>query len=282
MIIVLILMLSILIKIKQEIKKLRMKKILLIIITILNIFFQIKNLILIFIFIFMTISFSIFNKLNLNSQNYNDNNIQYYIDFYDYANKQKKAKYLEQLSILLISLYFFKYSQFFPNVNTFFKCFNKASFEFFLILITIFCLLIGFSVITFFVYGSYIKEFSTYSYSFLTNLKLIFFIEDTNTLIKLNEHFKMFTIIILLFYIFMLRFFFINLFYPTFTEYLRIEREQNKFLHGKSLTFKKKLEQFICGFCNIFGKKKIIFEEPSIDKTQQSSEIKIEDILNKE
>ena len=92
----------------------------------------------------------------------------------------------------------------------------------------------------------------------------------------------MFTIIILLFYIFMLRFFFINLFYPTFTEYLRIEREQNKFLHGKSLTFKKKLEQFICGFCNIFGKKKIIFEEPSIDKTQQSSEIKIEDILNKE
>ena len=282
MIIVLILMLSILIKIKQEIKKLRMKKILLIIITILNIFFQIKNLILILIFIFMTISFSIFNKLNLNSQNYNDNNIQYYIDFYDYANKQKKAKYLEQLSILLISLYLFKYSQFFPNVNTFFKCFIKASFEFFLILITIFCLLIGFSVITFFVYGSYIKEFSTYSYSFLTNLKLIFFIEDTNTLIKLNEHFKMFTIIILLFYIFMLRFFFINLFYPTFTEYLRIEREQNKFLHGKSLTFKKKLEQFICGFCNIFGKKKIIFEEPSIDKTQQSSEIKIEDILNKE
>ena len=92
MIIVLILMLSILIKIKQEIKKLRMKKILLIIITILNIFFQIKNLILILIFIFMTISFSIFNKLNLNSQNYNDNNIQYYIDFYDYANKQKKAK----------------------------------------------------------------------------------------------------------------------------------------------------------------------------------------------
>ena len=281
-IIVLILMLSILIKIKREIKILHIKKILLIIITILNVLFQIKNIILFLTFIFMTISFSIYNKLNLNSQKYNDNNIQYYIDFYNYANQQKKAKYLEQISILLITLYLFKYSQLYPNINTLFKCFIKSSFEFFLLLITILCLILGFSTTTYYVYGSYIKEYSTYSLSLLTNLKLIFFIEDTNTLIKLNEHYKMFTIIMLLFYIFILRFFFLNLFYPTFTEYLRIEREQNKYLHGKSLTFKKKLEQFICGFFNIFGKKKIIFEDPSIDKTQQSSEIKIEDILNKE
>ena len=281
-IIVLILMLSILIKIKREIKILHIKKILLIIITILNVLFQIKNIILFLTFIFMTISFSIYNKLNLNSQKYNDNNIQYYIDFYNYANQQKKAKYLEQISILLITLYLFKYSQLYPNINTLFKCFIKSSFEFFLLLITILCLILGFSTTTYYVYGSYIKEYSTYSLSLLTNLKLIFFIEDTNTLIKLNEHYKMFTIIMLLFYIFILRFFFLNLFYPTFTEYLRIEREQNKYLHGKSFTFKKKLVQFICGFFNIFGKKKIIFEDPSIDKTQQSSEIKIEDILNKE
>ena len=281
-IIVLILMLSILIKIKREIKILHIKKILLIIITILNVLFQIKNIILFLTFIFMTISFSIYNKLNLNSQKYNDNNIQYYIDFYNYANQQKKAKYLEQISILLTTLYLFKYSQLYPNINTLFKCFIKSSFEFFLLLITILCLILGFSTTTYYVYGSYIKEYSTYSLSLLTNLKLIFFIEDTNTLIKLNEHYKMFTIIMLLFYIFILRFFFLNLFYPTFTEYLRIEREQNKYLHGKSFTFKKKLVQFICGFFNIFGKKKIIFEDPSIDKTQQSSEIKIEDILNKE
>ncbi len=281
-IIVLILMLYILIKIKREIKILHIKKILLIIITILNVLFQIKNIILFLTFIFMTISFSIYNKLNLNSQKYNDNNIQYYIDFYNYANQQKKAKYLEQISILLITLYLFKYSQLYPNINTLFKCFIKSSFEFFLLLITILCLILGFSTTTYYVYGSYIKEYSTYSLSLLTNLKLIFFIEDTNTLIKLNEHYKMFTIIMLLFYIFILRFFFLNLFYPTFTEYLRIEREQNKYLHGKSLTFKKKLEQFICGFFNIFDKKKIIFEDPSIDKTQQSNEIKIEDILNKE
>ena len=281
-VIVLLLMSTILIKINQKIKELRIKKLFIIIIIIINVLFRIKNLILIFTFIFMNISFSINNKYHLNTQKYNDNNEQYYIDFYDYAKKQKIAKYLEQISFLLISLYLFKYSQLFPIVNTIFKCFIKSSFEFFLLLITILCLILGFSITTYYVYGSHIKEYSTYSLSIITNLKLICFIEDTNILIKLNEHFKLFTIIILLFYIIILRFFFLNLFYPTFTEYLRIEREQNKFLHGKSLTFKKKLEQFICGFFNIFGKKKTIFDGTSIDKTQQSSEIQIGDILNKE
>ena len=279
-IILIILFSNILIKIFQKIKKKETKKISIIILIIYNVLFRMKNLLLIFAFSFLVYSVSIFNKYKVDYQKYN--NSPYFIDFYHYANLQKKGRSFELISLFLISLYSLKYSEFFSGITIIIICFKKCVFEYLLLSITIFCLLCGMTITTYYVYGSYIKEFSTYSYSVITNLKIIFFIEDTNTLLQLNNHFQTFTIMLLLFYIVILRFFFLNLFYPIFTEYLRFEIEQNKYLNGNRLSFKKKFELFFCGCFNIFGKKKKLFNDTIIDRTQQSSIIKIEDISIKE
>ena len=274
-----VLLLNIIIKIFRKLKENYYNSILSKIMIILNIIFQIKHLLLIFSFSFLVCSYNIFKKYNINSQDYNDN--PYYIDFYHYAIKQKEGRYLEQISFLFITIFFLKYSQFIPVIFTLVECFKKSAFEFILLGITIICLILGMTTTTYFVYGSYIDEYSTFKYSFITNLKIICFIEDTDTIIKLNNYFQTFTIILLLFYIIVLRFFFLNLFSPIITEYLRVEREQNKFIKGEknALTLKEKIGQFFCGCYNIVGKKKELFQQNEEENKKTEDEIELDDLI---
>ena len=274
-----VLLLNIVIKIFQKFKKNTVNSILPKLIIIINVIFQIKHLLLIFAFSFLVKAFDTFKKYNIDSQNYNDN--PYYIDFYDYAIKQKEGRYFDQIHLGLITIYFLKYSQLIPVIYTIIECFKKSAFEFILLGITIICLLLGMSTTTYFVYGSYIEEYSTYKLSFITNLKIICFIEDTDTIIKLNDYFQSFTIILLLFYIIVLRFVFLNLFFPVFTEYLRIEREQNKFIKGEknAFTIKDKIGQFFCGCYNIVGKKKELFKQNEEENKKTEDEIELDDLI---
>ncbi len=274
------LLLTIFIKIFQKLKLRSKDSILSKLFIIIVVILQIKHLLLIFAFSFLVKAFDTFKKYNINSQSYNNN--PYYIDFYNYAIRQKEARYFDQIHLGLISLYFLKYSQLIPIIYTIIECFNKAAFEFILLGITIICLLLGMSTTTYFVYGSYIKEYSTFSYSVITNLKIICFIEDTDTIIKLNDYFQSFTIILLLFYIIVLRFIFLNLFFPIFTEYLRVEREQNKFVKGEknAFTIKQKFGQFFCGCFRIVGKKKELFEQSDDENKKTEDEFELDDLIN--
>ena len=225
-----ILLLIIVAKIHQKFKDKKNKNILSQIIIVVNVIFQIKNLCLIFSFCFLTKAYSIFAQYNLNSKKYNDN--PYFIDFLDYAKKQNEGRYYDQLALFMIGIYLLKYSQLFPIIYTILECFKKTTIEFLLLVLSIFCLILGMTTTTYFVYGSYIKEYSTFVNAFVTNLKIICFIEDTNTLFQLNEYFHSFTIILIIFYILILRFFFFTLFYPIFTEYLRCEIDTDDFLNS--------------------------------------------------
>ncbi len=120
-IILIILFSNIVIKIFQKIKKKEAKKISNIILIIYNVLFRMKNLLLIFAFSFLVYSVSIFNKYKVDYQKYY--NSPYFIDFYNYANLQKKGRYFELISLFLISLYSFKYFEFFSVITIIMICF---------------------------------------------------------------------------------------------------------------------------------------------------------------
>ena len=272
-----ILLLIIVAKIHQKFKDKKNKNILSQIIIVVNVIFQIKNLCLIFSFCFLTKAYSIFAQYNLNSKKYNDN--PYFIDFLDYAKKQNEGRYYDQLALFMIGMYLLKYSQLFPIIFTILVCFKKTIIEFLLLVFSIFCLILGMTTTTYFVYGSYIKEYSTFVKAFVTNLKIICFIEDTNTLIQLNEYFHSFTIILIVFYILILRFFFFTLFYPIFTEYLRCEIDQLKYITKKEEQYSIK-EKFNKFFCNFMGKRTKMLEDYINNYNKNGDEIETDDFLN--
>ena len=139
-------------------------------------------------------------------------------------------------------------------------------------------LMLGMSTTTHFVYGGYIKEYSTFYYSFISNIKILLFIEDTGLITKLNEHFKAFSICLLIFYILTIRFFFMNLFYPIMIEYLRIEEDKlnaAKLNNAKKLTIKEKLKIFLCSM-----RKKKNNQVKNINK--ENDQFKVDELLGRQ
>lgn len=279
-VITLILLLTMAIHIFQKYFSLKIKSFNKLITIIVNTILQIKNLLLIFSTAFLIKAFVNFKQYNIDTQEYyeNDKNSfkpEKYIDFYGYACNQRTARYFDQISFYLIFFYVLKYFQFFSRINILITSFKKCAFEFFLLCSIMTLLMLGMSVATHFVYGGYIKEYSTYYSSMITNIKILLFIEDTSLVSQLNEHFRSFSICLLLFYILVIRFFFLNLFYPIMIEYLRIEEGKlnaASIRNAPKLTFKEKLLTFICSVCYLRKGKEPELQKKASDEKELNAE----------
>lgn len=199
------------------------KKLITIIITTL---FQMKNILLIISTSFLIQAIAYFNSKQFDTQKLGDETKEF-VDLYAYADNQRKARYFDQIAFYLFCIYALKYLQYFSSVNMFLKSFKKSAFEFTVICVIILLFILGMSISTHYVYGSYIKEYSTFYYSVISNIKILLFVEDTMLITRLNEYFKEFSICLLIFYILFVRFLFLNLFHPVLIEYLRIETDRD-------------------------------------------------------
>lgn len=153
---------------------------------------------------------------------------QYFVDLYGLAGDQKESRGLELLSTYLICLYSLKYFQFIESIQPIFEVLKKSSFEYLSLLVTICVVFLGLSILTNFVFGSYIYEYKTFAESVLMNIKIFIFIENTAVTAEFLKFYRVFSIIILIIFIFLIRYFFLNLFYPIFIEYYRIEIDKQK------------------------------------------------------
>jgi hypothetical protein len=182
---------------------------------------QMKNLLLVFSVGFLLSAYSNFSGKYINTESFY--NQRYFFDFYDFAYLQKEARSLDQLSMYLVTIYSFKYLQFFSSVQILFIAFKKTAFEYFSLLATICVLFMGLSILTNFVFGSYIYEYKNFIDSVTMNIKIFIFIENTSITGLFLSYYRVFSIIVLIIFIFLIRFFLLNLFYPIFIEYYRVE-----------------------------------------------------------
>jgi len=146
-----------------------------------------------------------------------------YFDFYTFAQNQKTARNAEIISLLLISLYSLKFFQLFESVNVIFVAFKKGYFEYFILASIIATIFLGLSFLTNFIYGEYIFEFRSFESSILMNIKIFILNESTNITQSFLLYFRSFSIAVMIAFVFLLRYFFLNLFAPIFLEYFRVE-----------------------------------------------------------
>jgi len=146
-----------------------------------------------------------------------------YIDFYTFALNQKYCRTLDLISFYLIGLYFTKYLQFIHRVQILMRAFKRSAFEYLALVVSITVIFIGLSILTNFVFGSYIYEYRNFLDSLIMNLKIFIFVENTSITEKFMEYYRIFSIIILILFIFLIKYFFLNLFLPVFVEYYRNE-----------------------------------------------------------
>lgn len=213
--------------------------------------FQIKNILLISSFGFYVSSFNYYN--NLKSKE--DIDFKQYNDFYFLSDNQKNYFRYDVLSFLLIGIYSLKYFQIIGYIQIIFNTIKKAAFEYIVLFFLIAILFVGMSLITFFVYCSNIIEYKSFLDSLITNIKIFIFEEDTVLTYEYLKYNRAFSIIILLIFIFFIRFFLLNLFYSIFIEYFRIEiekldysRELVQIDEAPIYTFKQKLIMFFWPF----------------------------------
>lgn len=223
-----------------------------IIMALLNTFFHLKSIVIIIANAFIIRGFVIFCQKNLNTQKHQNevsNGSASFIDFYQFSLNQKYARYYDVLSLFLIFLFSLKYFQFFERMHIIMKSFKKCFFEFLIISIVLLLLLIALSLSTTYIYGSSIKEFSTFRESLIVNIQIVLFLEKTNILVKASEFHKSFLTVLLLFAIIVIRLFFLNLFYPILVEYLRVSLERFENTNEKLLlTSQTKVSRFV-HFC---------------------------------
>lgn len=186
---------------------------------------QIKNVILI-VALGLFVSAFVFYHSAITTQEMID--AKYY-DFYYYAQNQRYFYRYDVLSFFLIGIYFLKYFQLISSVNYIFISLKKTAFEYIALICTVAVLFVGLSILTAFVYGSYIYEYRSFETSITTNIKIFIFQEDTFITIEFLKYFRAFSIIVLIIFIFLIRFFLLNLFYPILLEYYRLEYDKVEF-----------------------------------------------------
>lgn len=277
-IITLILLLTIILNIFLKYRREKSKSAKNLIVLIINSILKIKSLLLIFSTAFISTAFAIFIKHNLDS---NDHNTQTdtYIDFLGYAMDQKRGRYFDQLAFFIIFLYTLKYLQFFERINVLITVFKKAAFEILLLTITVIFLILGLSFTSYFVYGSYIKDYSTFNDSIITNIKVILFLENTNIISELDQKFRGFSILLLIVFILILRFFVLNLFYPVIIEYLRIETDKISLSRNLGLEGVSFCDKFRLIVYSIFSFNKEEKEIPLKKKKVDEKDINVEEFL---
>lgn len=192
-------------------------------------FFSPKNLL-----IYLAYSIYLFSFINYTSQYYpanliynNDKNIGY-VDLYNFAIEQKLSRSMEIFSIYLYGIYSMKYLQYIEKIRTLFRAFKKSSLEFFFILCMITIFLIGLSILTNFVYGSNIYEYRNFAESLIMNIKIFIFVENSTITTYFMNYFRLYSIIILILFVFLIKYFSLNLFMPILVEYYRGEFENTE------------------------------------------------------
>lgn len=189
--------------------------------------FQLKNVLIIFSLAFIVTAYATYTSGSIDSYAFYTS--RYYVDFYALASRQRDVRGLELLSTYLMCLYSLKYAQFVDALQITFTAFKKSSFEYISLLATICVLFLGLSILTNFVFGSYIFEYKSFVESVSMNIKLFIFIEDTVVTAQFLQYYRIFSIIVLIIFIFLIRYYFLNLFYPIFIEYYRIEVDSREF-----------------------------------------------------
>lgn len=174
-------------------------------------------------FSFYIASFS----FSLSTLTFEEIQASYNYDFYYYAYNQTLFYRYDILSFILVSIYSLKYFQFISSINLIFNSLKKSAFEFISLLVTVLVLFIGLSILTSYVYGPYIYEYRDFINSMTTNIKIFVLMEDTHITMELLKYFRGFSIIILIIFIFIIRYFLLNLFYPVLIENYRLEYDNN-------------------------------------------------------
>lgn len=190
--------------------------------------FKIKYLLIIFAFSFNAAAFAYFNIFKFDSIKYATDPVD--IDFYAYSQSQKDARNYDLISLYLIFIFLLKYLQFVPYIDDFYKSFKKAAFELFFLFFIMLIMLLSLSYLTFYVYGPYLKEYSTFYYSLINNIKILFFIENSTLRNLTIGYYQDYAIVVYFIYIFIMRFFLFLLIYPIIIEYLRIHLDNKQSL----------------------------------------------------
>lgn len=189
--------------------------------------FSPKNIILLLGFCFYLIAYQNYKSNSLNTQEVFKDTITYR-DLYQFAKNQKFCRTLDLLSLYFFGLYSIKYLQYISRVQILLRAFKKSAFEYFAILASIAVIFLGLSILTNFVFGSYIYEYKNFLDSLIMNLKVFIFVENSTITGKFMEYYRLFSIIVLILFVFLIKYFSLNLFLPVLVEYYRNEYENEE------------------------------------------------------
>lgn len=149
-----------------------------------------------------------------------------YYDFYDYAKTQNLLFRLDLLSFYLICLYFIKYFQLLPAMQTVINSMKKAALEFIMVILSLVVVLFGMTFITYFTYSNYLQEHKTFIKSMVTNVKMFLFNESVYLAYDMLNLYRGFSVFIILFFLFFLRFFLFNHFQPILIDYFKLDYDR--------------------------------------------------------
>ena len=193
-----------------------------ILLVIVSVMFQLKNLLYLASLILYLVSFNYFNgekytKEDLFSPDF---------DHYNLAIKKRDMFVYDCISFLFMIVYILKYYQLIDSIGDLIRTVKRAGFEYLVQIVIIIILFLGLSILTSFVYGSYMFEFRNFEQSILTNIKLFILVEDTNVILRFITDNRGFTIIVLIIFVMILKFVLLNMFFGIFIEYYRLTYER--------------------------------------------------------
>ncbi len=189
--------------------------------------FSPKNIILLIGLAFYVMAYLNYTSFSLKTQQVYKETVTYK-DLYQFAKNQKLAMTLDLLSLYFFGLYSIKYLQYLKTVQLLLRAFKKSAFEYFAIIVTIALIFLGLSILTNFVFGSYIYEYKNFLDSLIMNLKVFIFVENSTITGKFFEYYRQFSIIVLILFVFLIKYFSLNLFLPVLVEYYRNELDNDE------------------------------------------------------
>jgi hypothetical protein len=194
--------------------------------------FQIKNIILIVALSFFLVAY-VFYKNSPTTQEMID---APYYDYYSYAIKLRTTYKFDLLSFFLVSIYALKYFQLFSSLSYLFKGFKKSTFDYLMLFFTTSVNFLGMSLLTTFVFGSFIFEYRNFERSIVTNIKIFIFVDDSEITKDWYNYYRIFTIVVIIIFTLIIRYILLNMFNPIFIEYERIEIE--KIMYSRKINMK--------------------------------------------
>lgn len=191
--------------------------------------FQIKNIILIVALSFFLVAY----RFYINSPKTDEMIKIPYYDYYTYAVKLRTTYKFDLLSFFLISVYALKYFQLFSSLNYLFKAFKKSTFDYLMLFLTTSVNFLGMSLLTTFVFGSFIFEYRNFERSIVTNIKIFIFVDDSEITKDWFNYYRIFTIVVVIIFTLIIRYILLNMFNPIFIEYERLEID--KMMYSRKL-----------------------------------------------